>query len=108
MTFAGGNLSLCAPLVSPFCSSCLHFPPSSLPAPVVLSPLIFLLWFHQTEKEDQVRKIKSRHSEDLVALLGHFPNKRELEDWIYTKSKEVNSTRDSLSKLKLVTMFIHR
>ncbi|KAM7374588.1 hypothetical protein PAMP_007235 [Pampus punctatissimus] len=51
------------------------------------------------EKEEQVRKIKSRHSEDLVSLLGHFPNKRELEDWIYAKSKEVNSTRDRLAKL---------
>uniref|UniRef100_A0A667YI07 RAD50 double strand break repair protein n=1 Tax=Myripristis murdjan TaxID=586833 RepID=A0A667YI07_9TELE len=53
----------------------------------------------KTEKEEQVRKIKSRHSEDLVSLLGHFPNKRELEDWIYAKSKEINSTRDKLSKL---------
>ncbi|XP_058484046.1 DNA repair protein RAD50 [Solea solea] len=53
----------------------------------------------KTEKEDQVRKIKSRHSEDLVSLLGHFPNKRELEDWIYTKSREINSTRDKLAKL---------
>nr|XP_046266990.1 DNA repair protein RAD50 [Scatophagus argus] len=51
------------------------------------------------EKEDQVRKIKSRHSEDLVSLLGHFPNKRELTDWIYAKSKEVNGTRDRLAKL---------
>uniref|UniRef100_A0A3Q4MD99 RAD50 homolog, double strand break repair protein n=1 Tax=Neolamprologus brichardi TaxID=32507 RepID=A0A3Q4MD99_NEOBR len=51
------------------------------------------------EKEEQVRKIKSRHSEDLVSLLGHFPNKRELEDWIYSKSKEINSTRDRLAKL---------
>uniref|UniRef100_A0A3B4B404 Zinc-hook domain-containing protein n=1 Tax=Periophthalmus magnuspinnatus TaxID=409849 RepID=A0A3B4B404_9GOBI len=51
------------------------------------------------EKEEQVRKIKSRHSEDLVTLLGHFPNKRELEDWIYSKSKEINSTRDRLAKL---------
>ncbi|KAM7398271.1 hypothetical protein PAMA_006262 [Pampus argenteus] len=51
------------------------------------------------EKEEQVRKIKSRHSEDLVSLLGHFPNKRELEDWIYAKSKEVNRTRDRLVKL---------
>ncbi|XP_068457067.1 DNA repair protein RAD50 [Clinocottus analis] len=51
------------------------------------------------EKDEQVRKIKSRHSEELVTLLGHFPNKRELEDWIYAKSKEVNSTRDRLSKL---------
>uniref|UniRef100_A0A3B4WUE8 RAD50 double strand break repair protein n=1 Tax=Seriola lalandi dorsalis TaxID=1841481 RepID=A0A3B4WUE8_SERLL len=53
----------------------------------------------KTEKEDQVRKIKSRHSEDLVSLLGHFPNKRELEDWIYAKSKEINGTRDRLAKL---------
>ncbi|XP_070699662.1 DNA repair protein RAD50 [Pempheris klunzingeri] len=53
----------------------------------------------KTEKEEQVRKIKSRHSEDLVSLLGHFPNKRELEDWIYAKSKEINSTRDRLAKL---------
>ncbi|KAG7220084.1 hypothetical protein INR49_008978 [Caranx melampygus] len=53
----------------------------------------------KTEKEDQVRKIKSRHNEDLVSLLGHFPNKRELEDWIYAKSKEINGTRDRLAKL---------
>ncbi|XP_051257670.1 DNA repair protein RAD50 [Dicentrarchus labrax] len=53
----------------------------------------------KTEKEEQVRKIKSRHSEDLVSLLGHFPNKKELEDWIYAKSKEINGTRDRLSKL---------
>ena len=37
-----------------------------------------------------------------MSLLGHFPNKRELEDWIYAKSKEVNSTRDRLAKLKFV------
>ncbi|XP_037323920.2 DNA repair protein RAD50 [Pungitius pungitius] len=53
----------------------------------------------KTEKEEQIRKIKSRHSEALVSLLGHFPNKRELEDWIYGKSKEINGTRDRLSKL---------
>ncbi|KAK0144377.1 DNA repair protein RAD50 [Merluccius polli] len=51
------------------------------------------------EKEEQVRKIKSRHSEDLVSLLGHFPNKRQLEDWIYDKSKEINGTRNNLAKL---------
>lgn len=49
-----------------------------------------------------MRKIKSRHSEDLVSLLGHFPNKRELEDWIYSKSKEISATRDRLAKLKSV------
>ncbi|XP_056587602.1 DNA repair protein RAD50 [Triplophysa dalaica] len=51
------------------------------------------------DKEEQVRKIKSRHNEDLVSLLGHFPNKRQLEDWIHTKSREINTTRDRLSKL---------
>ncbi|XP_032432891.1 DNA repair protein RAD50 [Xiphophorus hellerii] len=53
----------------------------------------------KTEKEEQVRKTKARHGEDLMLLLGHFPNKRELEDWIYSKSKEINSTRDKLAKL---------
>ncbi|XP_061904766.1 DNA repair protein RAD50 isoform X2 [Entelurus aequoreus] len=51
------------------------------------------------EKEEQVRKIKSRHSSDLVSLLGHFPNVRELEDWLYAKSKEINSTRAKLAKI---------
>lgn len=96
-------------LISSLCfsSSSPNVSPSSPPAPIVFpfsvaAPLIFPPSFHQTEKEDQVRKIKSRHSDDLVLLLGHFPNKRELEDWIYAKSKEVNSTRDRLAKLKLV------
>ncbi|XP_053096272.1 DNA repair protein RAD50 isoform X3 [Pangasianodon hypophthalmus] len=53
----------------------------------------------KTDKEDQIRKIKSRHNEDLVSLLGHFPNKRELEDWIHSKSREINSIREKLSKL---------
>ncbi|KAM6970762.1 DNA repair protein RAD50 [Aplochiton taeniatus] len=53
----------------------------------------------KVEKEDQVRKIKARHSEDLVSLLGHFPNKKELDDWIYAKSREIHGTRDKLAKL---------
>uniref|UniRef100_A0A672FQH6 Zinc-hook domain-containing protein n=1 Tax=Salarias fasciatus TaxID=181472 RepID=A0A672FQH6_SALFA len=53
----------------------------------------------KAEKEEQVRKIKSRHNEDLVSLLGHFPNKRELAEWVYNKSKEINGTRDRLAKL---------
>uniref|UniRef100_A0A8C1F538 RAD50 homolog, double strand break repair protein n=1 Tax=Cyprinus carpio carpio TaxID=630221 RepID=A0A8C1F538_CYPCA len=57
------------------------------------------------EKEEQVRKIKSRHNEELVSLMGHFPSKKELEDWIYSKSKEINSTRDRLNKMKSVTLF---
>ncbi|XP_016392538.1 DNA repair protein RAD50 [Sinocyclocheilus rhinocerous] len=51
------------------------------------------------EKEEQVRKIKSRHNEELVSLLGHFPSKKELQDWIYSKTKEINSTRERLSKM---------
>uniref|UniRef100_A0A8C1VUC6 RAD50 homolog, double strand break repair protein n=1 Tax=Cyprinus carpio TaxID=7962 RepID=A0A8C1VUC6_CYPCA len=51
------------------------------------------------EKEEQVRKIKSRYNEELVSLLGHFPSKKELEDWIYSKTKEINSTRERLSKM---------
>ncbi|KAI1903031.1 hypothetical protein AGOR_G00022980 [Albula goreensis] len=51
------------------------------------------------DKEEQVRKIKSRHNEELMSLIGHFPNKRQLEDWIYSKNREVNSTRDKLYKL---------
>uniref|UniRef100_A0A671S0P6 DNA repair protein RAD50-like n=1 Tax=Sinocyclocheilus anshuiensis TaxID=1608454 RepID=A0A671S0P6_9TELE len=51
------------------------------------------------EKEEQVRKIKSRHNDELVSLLGHFPSKKELQDWIYSKTKEINSTRERLSKI---------
>ncbi|XDV39287.1 hypothetical protein PO909_008545 [Leuciscus waleckii] len=51
------------------------------------------------EKEEQVRKIKSRHNEELVSLLGHFPSKSELADWIHSKTREINSTRERLSKM---------
>ncbi|XP_030649272.1 DNA repair protein RAD50 [Chanos chanos] len=53
----------------------------------------------KTDKEEQVRKIKARHNEDLVSLLGHFPNKRQLEDWIYTKSKDIQACREKIGKL---------
>ena len=39
-----------------------------------------------------------------MSLLGHFPKKRELEDWIHSKSKEINSTREKLAKLKSVLL----
>ncbi|XP_048850843.1 DNA repair protein RAD50 [Brienomyrus brachyistius] len=51
------------------------------------------------DKEEQVRKIKSRHNDDLVSLLGYFPNKRQLEDWIHAKNKDIRSTREKLIKL---------
>ncbi|KAK6474836.1 DNA repair protein RAD50-like [Huso huso] len=53
----------------------------------------------KADKDEQIRKIKSRHSDDLVSLLGHFPNKKQLEDWIYAKNKGINHTREKLYKL---------
>ncbi|KAL3999791.1 hypothetical protein ACER0C_007562 [Sarotherodon galilaeus] len=55
----------------------------------------------KAEMEEQILQIRSRHCEDLVSLLGHFPNKKELEDWISSKSKEISSTGDRLTKLKM-------
>ncbi|GAB1296065.1 DNA repair protein RAD50 [Apodemus speciosus] len=53
----------------------------------------------KTDKDEQIRKIKSRHSDELTSLLGYFPNKKQLEDWLHSKSKEINQTRDRLAKL---------
>ncbi|XP_015264759.1 PREDICTED: DNA repair protein RAD50 [Gekko japonicus] len=53
----------------------------------------------KADKEEQIRKIKSRHSEELISLLGYFPNKRQLEDWLHSKVREINQTRDKLAKL---------
>ncbi|NWY47967.1 RAD50 protein, partial [Sylvia atricapilla] len=53
----------------------------------------------KAEKEDQIRKVKSRHSEELTSLLGYFPNKKQLEDWLHGKNKEINHTRDTLANL---------
>uniref|UniRef100_A0A669AX67 RAD50 double strand break repair protein n=1 Tax=Oreochromis niloticus TaxID=8128 RepID=A0A669AX67_ORENI len=55
----------------------------------------------KAEMEEQILQIRSRHCEDLVSLMGHFPNKKELEDWISSKSKEISSTGDRLTKLKM-------
>ncbi|XP_075065839.1 DNA repair protein RAD50 isoform X2 [Mixophyes fleayi] len=51
------------------------------------------------EKDDQIRKIKSRHNDELTSLLGYFPNKKQLEDWLYAKQKDINLTRDKVAKL---------
>uniref|UniRef100_A0A8C6CUA2 DNA repair protein RAD50 n=1 Tax=Moschus moschiferus TaxID=68415 RepID=A0A8C6CUA2_MOSMO len=53
----------------------------------------------KTDKDEQIRKIKYRHSDELTSLLGYFPNKKQLEDWLHSKSKEINQTRDRLAKL---------
>ncbi|XP_052545763.1 DNA repair protein RAD50 isoform X1 [Tympanuchus pallidicinctus] len=48
----------------------------------------------KADKEEQIRKVKSRHSEELTLLLGYFPNKKQLEDWLHGKSTEINETRN--------------
>ncbi|XP_063784250.1 DNA repair protein RAD50 [Pseudophryne corroboree] len=53
----------------------------------------------KAEKDDQIRKIKSRHNDELTSLLGYFPNKKQLEDWLYAKQKDINLTREKLAKL---------
>ncbi|XP_037657260.1 DNA repair protein RAD50 isoform X1 [Choloepus didactylus] len=53
----------------------------------------------KADKDEQIRKIKSRHSDELTSLLGYFPNKKQLEDWLHSKLKEINQTRDRLAKL---------
>ncbi|XP_069052050.1 DNA repair protein RAD50.L isoform X2 [Lepisosteus oculatus] len=53
----------------------------------------------KVDKDEQVRKIKSRHSDELTSLLGYFPNKRQLEDWIHAKNREINQTRDKLYRM---------
>ncbi|XP_041521595.1 DNA repair protein RAD50 isoform X2 [Microtus oregoni] len=59
-----------------------------------------MLTKNKTDKDEQIRKIKSRHSSELTSLLGYFPNKKQLEDWLHSKSKEINQTRDRLANLK--------
>ncbi|XP_015675044.1 DNA repair protein RAD50 [Protobothrops mucrosquamatus] len=53
----------------------------------------------KADKEEQIRKIKFRHSEELICLLGFFPSKNQLEDWLHSRVKEINQTRDKLAKL---------
>lgn len=53
----------------------------------------------KAEKDEHIRKIKSRHNDELTSLLGYFPNKKQLEDWLYAKYKDITQTRDKLAKL---------
>nr|XP_009677338.1 PREDICTED: DNA repair protein RAD50 [Struthio camelus australis] len=53
----------------------------------------------KADKEEQIRKVKSRHSDELTLLLGYFPNKKQLEDWLHGKNKDINQTRDRLARL---------
>ncbi|NXW35764.1 RAD50 protein, partial [Phaetusa simplex] len=53
----------------------------------------------KAEKEEQIRKVKSRHSDELTSLLGYFPNKNQLEDWLHNRNRKINQTRDNLAVL---------
>uniref|UniRef100_A0A6I8Q165 RAD50 homolog, double strand break repair protein n=1 Tax=Xenopus tropicalis TaxID=8364 RepID=A0A6I8Q165_XENTR len=52
----------------------------------------------KADKDEQIRKIKSRHNDELSSLIGYFPNKKQLEDWLYSKRKDVNQTREKLAR----------
>ncbi|XP_068014082.1 DNA repair protein RAD50 [Melanerpes formicivorus] len=53
----------------------------------------------KADKEEQIRKVKSRHSEELTSLMGYFPNKNQLEDWLHAQNRKINQTRDNLAAL---------
>ncbi|NXG52475.1 RAD50 protein, partial [Psilopogon haemacephalus] len=53
----------------------------------------------KADKEEQIRKVKSRHSEELTSLMGYFPNKNQLEDWLHAQSRKINQARDHLAAL---------
>ncbi|KFU92301.1 DNA repair protein RAD50 [Chaetura pelagica] len=65
---------------------------------------------NKAEKEEQIRKTKSRHSDELTSLLGYFPNKNQLEDWLHGKNRKINQTRDNLAGLnkRLASVECHR
>ncbi|KAM6123100.1 DNA repair protein RAD50 [Phoenicopterus ruber ruber] len=64
----------------------------------------------KADKEEQIRKVKSRHSDELTSLLGYFPNKNQLEDWLHGKNRKINQTRDNLADLnkQLASVEYHR
>ncbi|KAM9288411.1 DNA repair protein RAD50 [Morus bassanus] len=64
----------------------------------------------KADKEEQIRKVKSRHSDELTSLLGYFPNKSQLEDWLHGKSRKINQTRDNLADLnkRLASVEYHK
>ncbi|OCT87781.1 DNA repair protein RAD50 [Xenopus laevis] len=53
----------------------------------------------KADKDEQIRKMKSRHNDELISLYEYFPNKKQLEDWLYSKREDINQTRDKLARL---------
>ncbi|NXT18989.1 RAD50 protein, partial [Syrrhaptes paradoxus] len=64
----------------------------------------------KADKEEQIRKVKSRHSDELTSLLGYFPNKNQLEDWLHDKNRKINQARDNLANLnkRLASVECHK
>ena len=52
----------------------------------------------QAEKEELVRKVKARDREARGTLMGQFPNKKELEDWIHATGRQNHPPSDKIGR----------
>lgn len=43
----------------------------------------------KADKDEQIRKIKYRHSDELTSLLGYFPNKNSLKTGFIVNQKKL-------------------
>ncbi|CAH1258811.1 RAD50 [Branchiostoma lanceolatum] len=50
-------------------------------------------------KEDSIRKLKQRHQSELTDLMGHFPSKTELVEWLSKKQQEIAQSQSRTQKV---------
>ncbi|XP_066278594.1 DNA repair protein RAD50.L-like [Branchiostoma lanceolatum] len=50
-------------------------------------------------KEDSIRKLKQRHQSELTDLMGHFPSKTELVEWLSKKQQEIAQSQRRTQKV---------
>ncbi|XP_019635818.1 PREDICTED: DNA repair protein RAD50-like [Branchiostoma belcheri] len=50
-------------------------------------------------KEDSIRKLKQRHQSELTDLMGHFPSKTELVEWLSQKQQEISQNQRRTQKV---------
>uniref|UniRef100_A0A8C4R6T7 RAD50 homolog, double strand break repair protein n=1 Tax=Eptatretus burgeri TaxID=7764 RepID=A0A8C4R6T7_EPTBU len=53
----------------------------------------------KSEKEEQIRRVRARHQEVLFSIVGHFPTRRELEDWLQTRKIEITELQVKIQDL---------
>uniref|UniRef100_UPI00358F3D7A DNA repair protein RAD50 isoform X1 n=2 Tax=Myxine glutinosa TaxID=7769 RepID=UPI00358F3D7A len=53
----------------------------------------------KNEKEEQIRRVRARHQEVLFTIIGHFPTRRELEDWLQTRRIEISDLQIKIQDL---------